>query len=337
MNRPLQHALTLVFGAAALLLVWRTHEIILLVFLAVVFAMFIGGSARLVARFTHLSRGWATALTVIAGVAALALLLFWSVPRIAADAAQLSSRIPEALQGLEQRLQQTDWGGALLSELEGMWDDSGVSPLRGFLGFFSTLAGGLTGALIIGILGVYLAAEPGLYASGLLKLVPPDGRGRGREVLHQLARALQWWLLGRIASMSVVFLLTWMGLLLLGRPLALMLAVIAGLLSAIPNIGPLLALLPAVLLAFGDGMHTALYVLLLYLAVQFIESYTVTPLIERRAVLVPPGLLLATQLLIGALAGFIGLFAAPPLLVVGMVLVKMLYIHDHNREDIETV
>ena len=333
------HAVVLVVSIGLLLLVRSTHEILLLIFLGVVLAVFIGAVAGQVAKITRLSRRWAMALTLIIGAGAVGLLLFWSVPRIAADAAQLSAKIPQALSGLEQRLNETEWGSQVMTELSVLSSNIGLSAenLRRFLGFFSTLFGGLTGALIIAIFGIYFASEPRIYVNGLLKLVPPRHRDRGGEVLDQMAHALRWWLVGRLVSMSAVFVFTWLGLFLLGRPLSLMLAVIAGLLSAIPNIGPVLALIPALLLAFGAGAETALHVLLLYLAIQFVESYTVTPLIERRAVLVPPGLLLGMQLLMGALAGFIGLFAAPPLLVVSMVLVKMLYVHDHNREDIRTV
>lgn len=328
----------LVAGIALLLLLLNGYEVLLLVFLGIVFSVFISGVAEQMQRLLNLPRTWAVSLTVVAGLAATLFVLGWVIPSIAKDAVQLTAKVVENLEQLEQRLGETEWGSALVSELTVITDDGlSLDSLRRFLGVFSTFVGGIVGALVITILGIYFAAEPGVYVDGLLKLIPASGRRRWAEILGQAAHALHWWLLGRLASMGVVLLLTWLGLALLGMPLALTLATLAGLLSAIPNIGPVISALPALLVAFGESSQTALYVLLLYMAIQFIESYTVTPLIERRAVLVPPGLLLGSQLLMGLLGGFIALLAAPPLLVVAMVLVKQRYIHDHHHENVDTI
>jgi predicted PurR-regulated permease PerM len=115
---------------------------------------------------------------------------------------------------------------------------------------------------------------------------------------------------------------------LLGIPLAFSLGVLASLLTFIPNIGPVLAALPALLLAFVDSPTRALYVALLYLGVQAVESYGITPFIERETVSLPPAVTLATQLALGLLAGFAGVIVAAPLAAVGVVLVQTFYIQD---------
>jgi predicted PurR-regulated permease PerM len=103
---------------------------------------------------------------------------------------------------------------------------------------------------------------------------------------------------------------------------------IAGLLSFIPNFGPIISALPALLLAFIASPITAVYVLGLYIGVQLIESNIVTPLIERETIELPPALTIASQLALAVLVGGLGLVLATPLLAVIMVLVQMVYVQD---------
>ncbi|MDQ3179715.1 MAG: AI-2E family transporter, partial [Acidobacteriota bacterium] len=135
-------------------------------------------------------------------------------------------------------------------------------------------------------------------------------------------------LIGKVASMIFIGLLTWIGLYILGVPLSLTLGLIAGLLSFIPNFGPIFSAVPAILLGFIDSPIKALYVLILFIVVQIIESNVVTPMIERRTVELPPALTIVVQLALGILIGGLGLVLATPLLVVVMVLVQMVYIQD---------
>lgn len=248
---------------------------------------------------------------------------------------RLTEQVPASIKQMEESLRNTDWGRSLLETVSDMESEATLGDAaRRFMGVFSNLVGVLTAALVILVLGLYLAIEPQVYIRGTLRLFPPRARGRAREVGEELGHALRWWLLGRLASMFVVFLLTWAALLLLGLPLAFLLALIAGILSFIPNLGPILAAVPAVLMGLPEGPQQALWVVVAYLLVQTVESYSITPLIQRRVVQLPPALLLSFQLVMGAVAGFLGLFVATPLLVVLMVLVRMLYIQDRLKEDI---
>jgi predicted PurR-regulated permease PerM len=139
---------------------------------------------------------------------------------------------------------------------------------------------------------------------------------------------LSWWLIGKGASMLFIGVLTWIGLSIIGVPLALTLGLIAGLFSFVPNFGPILSAVPAILLAFIDSPTKALYVLILFVAVQLIESNLVTPLIERRTVELPPVLTIFAQLALTILVGAVGLILATPILAVVMVLVQTIYIQD---------
>ena len=128
--------------------------------------------------------------------------------------------------------------------------------------------------------------------------------------------------------MLFIGVLTWIGLLIIGVPLALTLGLIAGLFSFVPNFGPILSAVPAILLAFIDSPTSALYVVILFVAVQLIESNLVTPMIERRTVELPPVLTIAPQLALTILVGAVGLILATPILAVVMVLLQTLYIQD---------
>jgi predicted PurR-regulated permease PerM len=128
--------------------------------------------------------------------------------------------------------------------------------------------------------------------------------------------------------MLVIALLTTAGLWLLSVPLAPILALIAGLLNFIPNFGPIVALVPALLLGLTKGFDTALWVIGLYTGIQLVESYVLTPYIQQRAISMPPALLITTQVILGVMLGFLGLLLATPLTAAAMVLVRRLYIED---------
>ncbi len=131
-------------------------------------------------------------------------------------------------------------------------------------------------------------------------------RKRVREILYEIGDTLSWWLIGKVASMLFIGILTWVGLSIIGVPLPLTLGLIAGLFSFVPNFGPILSAVPAILLAFIDSPTKALYVLILFVVVQLIESNLVTPIIERRTVELPPVLTIVAQLALSILIGGTG-------------------------------
>ena len=147
-------------------------------------------------------------------------------------------------------------------------------------------------------------------------------------MLGVLDDALGRWLLGRFALMLINGALTALALWLLGVPLAVALGVIAGVLNFIPNFGPFIAAVPAVLIAFIESPQLALYTALVYVVVQMLDGYVFTPIVDRKSVDLPPVVTIAMQLLLGLLLGFMGLLVASPLAAVIMITVKMLYVED---------
>ncbi|NIV75607.1 MAG: AI-2E family transporter [Gammaproteobacteria bacterium] len=320
-------------GAATLLLLlllWQVWQVVLVFFAAVLFAVLLDGMTRIVRRATRAPR--LLGLGLVFGMLVVAIVGFaWVVgPQVSSQLSELGTRIPAAMEHIASLLRQEAWGEALLETLPAPQEI--VPPAAGILGqisgVFSTTLGAITNAVIIAVAGAYLAIEPRPYVNGVLRLLPIDRRAYGREVLRVLGRALRWWLIGRIASMVAVGLLTAVGLWLVDVPLVLALAFIAGLLSFVPYLGPILSAIPALLVALVASPLQAVYVVLVYSTVQFLEGNFITPIIQERAVSLAPAVLLIAQLGMGVLFGLMGVLLATPLVVVVIVLIQMLYVRD---------
>ena len=241
--------------------------------------------------------------------------------------------LSQSLDDLRQRLTQYDWGERLLDQdRRARLLPDATAILGRATGAISATFGALGSAVIILFLGLYLAINPAVYANGFTRLLPPDKRPRARQVLAEIGHILRRWLVGRLLTMTVIGVLTFVGLWFLGIPLALVLAFLAALLSFIPYIGPIVALVPAVLVAFAEGPDQALFVLILYVGVQGVESYLLLPLVQQWSVDMPPALTIAAIVLLGVLFGGLGIALAAPLAAAGMVAVNMLYLEDFLGE-----
>ena len=175
---------------------------------------------------------------------------------------------------------------------------------------------GVGNFFIVIFLGLLLAAQPKVYRDGILRFVPRQRLPQAARIIDDISETLRRWLLGQMATMASLFLLTWIGLTLIGIPGALVLGFITGLLTFIPNIGAILAGALIVLASLGSGLTAIISAFLLYLAVQFLEGNVLTPLIQRHAISIPPATLFAAQIFLGVLFGVWGLALALPLIAV---------------------
>ena len=200
---------------------------------------------------------------------------------------------------------------------------SAVSSTFGALGTFA----------IVLVIGIYGALDPRTYRRGFKLLLAPSIRPRGDQVVQACARTLRDWLVAQLLAMSAVGILTALGLWLAGVPLALALGLIAGLLAFVPNIGPIIAIVPALLMAFPEGVTTLLIVLVNYMGVQALESYIITPLVQQEKVSLPPVLVISTQLLFGVLFGILGLMLASPIAAVAMTVIRHVYVEDYLEHE----
>lgn len=191
-----------------------------------------------------------------------------------------------------------------------------------------TTFGIITNLGVIFFVGIFLAVDPSLYRDGFSKLFPVDHRDRVAEVMDEMANSLFKWLIGRFAAMLITGLGTAIGLALLGVPMPITVGLLTGLLTFIPNIGGLIALGIAMLMGLTQGPMTMLWVFVVYACLQLVESNVITPLIQQHQTSIPPALLIATQVIMGALGGFLGILIATPALAATLTLVKEVWIKD---------
>jgi predicted PurR-regulated permease PerM len=318
-------------------LVWYASQMLLLGFGGILFAVFLRSLSDWVSKRTSLSEGWSLAVVCVALLLAFSLGGSLLAPQIGHQFTQLTQQLPEAVQQFRGAIEQYSWGQYLLQQVQQSEQQaSGQSGLLSQVGLvFSVTFDTIANIVIMLVVGLYLAADPRLYTKGIIRLVPLPKRPRAREVVHVLGYTLRWWIVGRVIAMVAVGVMTTLGLLLIGIPLAPMLGIIAALFDFVPNIGPIFAALPAVLLGLTQGPTQALYVVLLYLVIQIIEGYLLTPLVEQQTVELAPALTIGAQVLLGVLLGPLGLVFATPLAAVILVLIKMLYIEDTLGDSID--
>jgi predicted PurR-regulated permease PerM len=194
--------------------------------------------------------------------------------------------------------------------------------------FLSSTAAALAGIVIVIFLAVYVGAEPKLYHDGLMHLFPHRARKRAGEVLSEMAIVLRKWLVTQLIAMAAIGTITTVVLLILDVKAAFALGLIAGLLEFVPTVGPILSAIPAIAMGFVDSPEKALYVVLAYWGIQFLENNLLIPFLMRGGIDLPPAVTIIAQSLMTIVFGFLGLMVAVPLTAAIMVPIKMLYVED---------
>ncbi|MDZ3836192.1 MAG: AI-2E family transporter [Rhodospirillales bacterium] len=316
--------------AAVLLFLWQIASVLLLAFGGILLAVGLRAAAAFVSRCTKVPQAWALWLTA----AGLALTLAWGGwllgGQVASQLDELWRRLPDTVQAVRETIRGSAVGSAL-PDLETLAGGQS-NPLRELGVLTSTTLGGIGDVLLIVVIGLYLAANPAPYRSGLLALVPLGGRGRTSRALAATGEALRLWLVGKVIAMVAVGGITAAGLSLIGVPLALSLGIIAGLLDFVPFFGPIVAAVPGLLIAFSSSPLDALYAAGVYAGVQQLEGNLITPLVQKQAVHVEPVLLILGVVAFGLVFGFLGVVFGAPLVVVATVLVKKLYVEQAPGE-----
>lgn len=203
-------------------------------------------------------------------------------------------------------------GGAAAQNLAG----AVAATLRGVITAFADL-------FYVVIIGIFLALDPDLYRSGVIRLFPRERRDGVRRTLDEVASTLHGWLLGQLVAMVTIAALAGIGLALLGVPLVLALVFLTFLFEFIPTVGPWLAGIPAVLVALTQGPSTALWVVLLYVGIELAEGNLLYPVIQKHAAHLPPALTIFAIFVMGALFGFVGVLVAAPLAATLLTIVRV--------------
>ena len=320
----------------AALVIWfiiRVVEVLLLVFLAILLAVYLSAITDWLERRFKLRRWVGLTIAVLATLAAVAGVAVLLVPPVVDQTEALIGGLPQTLTNIQNVLARWARQYPVLDRTELADPSSGLVAglvndatdfLRGsFLGYVR--GGGklfIEGASVV-VMALYLARQPALYRDGLISLIAPRYRPIAVRIFQDTSATLRAWVVGQLIAMAVLALLTALGLWILGVPFWLAFGIFTGLVAIVPFFGTLVStLLPALfVVATGDWVKVLL-VILLGVVVHVFEANVVVPRIMQRKVDLPPVLTIASVLIMGTLLGAIGLIVAVPILCVTMVLVR---------------
>jgi predicted PurR-regulated permease PerM len=302
---------------------WMVHSALFLVLLAVLIGIIINAPARALSRWLPFQVSFV--LVLLGFLAGVGYLLVRMIPQLVTQGTQVAAQLPAALDSMAAWYQAKTGKApdpALAADLN--------RQLSQFLARFVPMAFNAIslalGSFAIIVLAAFLAAQPGLYRGLLLSVVPEEARPRWTRLYDEAGGNLRAWVIGKACTMLAVGVATYIGLTLLKVPGALALAAFAALMEFIPNFGPTIAAIPAMVAAFSVQPVLAAYVAIFYFLLQQVQNAITVPLVERRAVNIPPAALLVWQLMLAIGFGVLALFVATPLLAVLVVAVRILYL-----------
>jgi predicted PurR-regulated permease PerM len=329
------HTVAIVALLVVVILIARVaFNVLLMVLAGVLVSVYFHGLGDIIQRKTNWRRRICMIISV-GGTFIILVSLFWLMgATISKQIAVLSDTLPHTINTAKAKLGETPIGQKILDYLS---DDNSDTLMTTAKSFFNTSFGVLGDIYIILFLAIFFTSNPNLYKDGMIKLVPESRKPLTQQVIDRISHALKGWLKGMMLSMVLVFILLSIGLGIMSIPVALVLALLTGLLKLIPNFGSLAAMIPGVLLALTISTNTAIIVALIYIVTQTVVSNIVTPIIQNKMINLPPALTILAQVLMGTLSGVLGIILAVPLLAIVMILVDELYVKKISDIDIVIV
>jgi predicted PurR-regulated permease PerM len=334
----------IVLFAALLLFAWTFAATLFLIFAGMLLGVALNAMTNLLGRVVRLSHSLRLVIVCLTLAAMLSGIVFLGGTTIAQQATALSNTLKSQLVTVKAFLEKNgidasyfDLGSAAETPAASP-GAAGTAPTRNFPGAGAIASSGgaivsqtlklLLGTVsavgnffIVLFLGLAFAAQPAVYRNGLLFMMPVKYRARATVIVDRIGETLERWLIGQILTMAAVFLVTWIGLEIIGIQSSFILGIQAGLLAFIPTVGAILAGLIVVLASLASGWVAALSAFILFLGVHVLESYVLTPIIQRQALEIPPATLFAFQILLGIVFGIWGLALALPLMAVAKVMI----------------
>ena len=329
----LKLALLVVAVAIIPLLIWYLFDVILIVFGAIILAMLLRLGAQPFMRWLRVPEPLAL---VVSGLLVLFVIggagyLFGT--RIGNEFQDVVQRATSESVKIQSNLRGSEFGNFILQHFSGdSFSVTGILPgvLRVSTSFLEAL-------IIMVISGIYLAAQPRLYRKGLIWLFPPGKHARAAEIIDGIGEALRLWLLGQLIQMFLIGALVMFAVWMIGVPSSLALGLIAGIGEFIPYLGPILAAVPAILVALTKSPELMLWTLVAYLIIHQIEGQVIAPLIQHRMVSIPPAVMLLGIAVLTYLFGTVAIIFAAPIAVVIFAAVNLLYVRDTLHERTELI
>lgn len=351
-------ALVLTAMFVVLHLLWRTRSIILTVFLGVLFAIAVSAGADKLQKF-RIPRAIGAPFIVLAFLGLLGAFGMWMGPTVREQSTELRTKLPEALEKLENWIEGQSDG--VVGTVLGVPDPDSLARAqrtaaqtptvqvvteaepkglrerlteqiggagRYFLPVLGSTLAVVAAVLLVLFVTIYVAVNPGMYQRGALRLLPPRNRERAAVVLGAIGATLRKWLVTQLIAMVVIGVVTTAVLLALGVRAAIPLGILAGLLEFVPTLGPILSAVPAIAMGFVDSPEKALFVTLAYVGIQFLENHLLIPILMKEGIDLAPALTIVVQAVMAILFGFLGLLVAVPLLAVIVVCIRVGLLHE---------
>ncbi|HSU17449.1 AI-2E family transporter [Longimicrobium sp.] len=330
---PYSVLIATIFAVLLLLFVYSVADVLLMVFVAALFSLYLGAIADFLQARANMPRGLGLACAMLLTVLLAAGVGWLVIPPVLKQTQELVAALPREITGWTEGLRTMVGRYPILQsvihpdevqrQLSGMMANASklVPAVLNFMHGFIDLSGIL-------VMGIYLASRPEMYREGIIALSPPVHRELVRDILADLKRSLRAWIGGQMMAMFFLGVLTFAGLSILKVPFALAFGVFTGVAVLVPFFGSLLStLLPAILVVGQGGIVQALGVVVLGVVIHVIEGNIIHPIVMERRVHLPPVLSITSVLVMGELLGFIGLLVAVPVLATTMVIVRRIYIH----------
>jgi predicted PurR-regulated permease PerM len=322
-------------AGAGLFLAWHAAPTLLLIFAGLLCAVLLDAGTDALGRILPLARPWRLAIVCLVLVLVIGGGLAWGGYSLAQQADELFATVTRQLRTLRGEVESLSLeiapDGKPAAEAQREAQNFGRFLLPDPAGLFGHAAGALGAignVLLVLFLGFFLALNPAAYRDGALLLLPRDKRPRVGAVMDEVGSLLRSWLVGQLVTMVAITLSLWAGFVLIGMPAAFLLALQAGLVNFIPYLGPVIAAVPVALAAIPQGSTMLAWALGIFVLVQLIEGYVLTPLIQRRASDLQPALTLGSQMVFGALFGAVGIALATPLTAAARIFVLRLFVED---------
>lgn len=330
-------ALVVIFILVALQLLWAARLLVMTAFLGILFGLSAARATDILLTKVRAKRQIIAAIVVLSATALLILIFSWMGPTLIEQSDDLRTKLPEAVEKIEVWIatKQPDLLNAIAppDSLGGSRFGAAVSKnapaLTNFaFGFLQSTFLVAAGLVLVVFLTLYIAADPDVYRRGLLMVVPTERRERFDALLTALSTTLRTWFATQLIAMLVIGAATMVALGLLDVRAAIPLGIIAGIFEFVPNIGPLLAAVPAVLMALVDSPQKAMIVAGVYWGIQFLENNLLIPYLMKEQLSIPPAMTLLAQVVMAYVFGFLGLFVAIPLLAIALVTVRTFWVDD---------
>ena len=317
---PVRAVLIALAGGAGLFLAWMAADTLFLIFAGLLFAAMLDACTRGLAKLLPIGHGWNLAI-VSCGIAIfIGGLLAWGGFSIALQIDNLLRSLNQQLHSLEQEMAAlgfapagTRAGIASMGDLVRLLFPNPHQLFGEAQSAFTLAVGGIGDAVIAVLVGIFVAVNPGAYRSAIIAFLPSRHRPSVGFILDETAMFLRRWLIGQLVVIAVLATLTWIVLVAMNVPSALLLGIQAGLFNFIPYLGAVVGAGPIVLMALPLGATALLILLGLYTATHIGVGYVISPLIQKQAVDMPPALTLASLILFGALFGAASVVVATPL------------------------